>query len=55
MNQFYIYMCSFFFRAFSHIRYYRLLRRVACAVQRVLISYPLYIQKCVYVSPNLQI
>ena len=33
----------FFLRFFSHIGHYRVLSRVACAIQQVLISYLFYI------------
>ena len=33
----------FFFRLFSHIGHYRVLSRVPCAIQQVLISYLFYI------------
>ena len=33
--------------------HYRVLSRVPCAIQQVLISYLFYIQQCVYVSPNI--
>ena len=39
-----------FFRFFCHIDHYRVLSRVPCAIQWVLISYLFYIQQCVYVS-----
>ena len=42
-----------FLRFFSHIGHYRVLSRVPCAIQQVLISYLFYIQQCVYVNPNL--
>ena len=35
--------------------YYRVLSRVPCAIQQVLISYLFYIQQCAYVNPNLPI
>ena len=40
----YIYKYSFFFRFFSHIRYYRIVSRVPCAMQQVLIGCLFYIQ-----------
>ena len=40
--QLYIYMHLFFFRFFSHLGYYRLLSRVSCAIQQVLVVYPFY-------------
>ena len=58
VNQLYIYIYPLFFfflRFFSHICHYRLLSRVPCAIQQVLISYLFYIQQCVYVNPNLPI
>ena len=38
-----IYIYPFFFRFFSHISYYRILNRVPCAVQEVLVYYLFYI------------
>ena len=54
VNQLNIYIYPLFFRFFSHIGHYRVLSRVPCAIQQVLISYLFYIQQCVYVNPNLQ-
>ena len=53
VNQLYIY--PLFFSFFSHIGHQRVLSRVPCAIQQVLISYQFYIQQCVYVNPNLLI
>ena len=53
--QLYIYIYSFFFRFFSHIGYHRILSRVPCVIQQVLIGYLSYIQQCVYVNPKLPI
>ena len=50
-----IYIYPLFFRFFSHIGDYRVLSRVPCAIQQVLISYLFYIQQYVYVNPNLPI
>ena len=36
--QLYVYIYPFFFRFFSHVGYYRLLSRVPCAVQQVLVA-----------------
>ena len=36
----------------SHIGYYKVLSRVPCAIQQVLVDYLFYIQWCVYVNPN---
>ena len=55
VNQLYIYLSLLFFRFFSHIGHYRVLRRVPYAIQQVLISYLFYIQQCAYVNPNLTI
>ena len=41
--QLYVYIQPFFFRLFSHIGYYRILSRVPCAVQQVLVGYLFYI------------
>ena len=40
--QLYIYIYSFFFRFFSHIGYHRILSRVPCALQQVLVGYLSY-------------
>ena len=48
-------LCPFFFRFFSRIGYYRILSRVPCAIQQVLVDYLFYIQQCVYVNPKLLI
>ena len=45
----------FFLRFFSFIGYYKILSRVPCAIQQVLVGYLFYIQQCVYVNPNLLI
>ena len=50
----YTYIHSFY-RLFSRIDHYRVLSRVPCAIQQVLISYLFYIQQCLYVTPNLLI
>ena len=50
VTQLYIYIYPFFFRYFSHIGYYRILSRVPCAIQQVLVDYLFYIQQCVYVN-----
>ena len=50
-----IHISTLFFRFFSHIDHYRVLSRVPCAIQQVLISYLFYIQQCVYVNPNLTV
>ena len=39
VNQLYRYIYPLFFRFFSHIGHYRVLSRVPCAIQQVLISY----------------
>ena len=49
MIQLYIHTYSFFFSFFPHIGYQRILSRVPCAVQQVLVSYLLYICVCVYI------
>ena len=53
VNQLYIYLL--FFRFLSHIGYYKVLSRVPCAIQQVLISYLFYIQWCVHGNPHLPI
>ena len=53
VNQLYIY--SLIFRFLSHIGHYRLLSRVPCATQQVLISYLFYIQQFVYVHATLSL
>ena len=45
----------FFFRFFSIIGYYKILRTVPCALQQVLVVYLFYIQSCVSVNPKLLI
>ena len=47
-----IYIYLFFFRFFFHIGYYRVLSRVPCAIQQVLVDYLLYIQ-CVFLITQL--
>ena len=42
--QLYIYKYSFFFRFFSHIRYYGIVSKVSCAMQWVLVGCLFYIQ-----------
>ena len=42
MNLLYIHIYPFFFRFFSHIGHYRILRRVPCAIQQVLVGYLFY-------------
>ena len=54
VNQLYIYIYPLY-QILSHIGHYRVLSRVPCAIQQVLMSYLFYIQQCVYVSPNLPI
>ena len=53
--QSYIHIYPFFFRFFSHIGYYRILSRVPCALQQVLVDYLFYTQQCVHVNPKLLI
>ena len=53
--QLYMYTYPFFFRFFSHLGYYRILSRVLCVIQQVLVDYLFYIQQCVYVNPKLLI
>ena len=48
MNQVYIYVYPLFILFFSHIGHYRVLSRVPCAIQQVLISNLFYIVKCVH-------
>ena len=55
VNQLHTYIYPLFLRFFSHTGHYRVLSRVPCAIQQVLISYLFYIQQCVYVNPNLPI
>ena len=54
-NESIIHIATFFKSCFSHIGHYRVLSRCLCAIQHVLMSYSLYIQQYVYVSPNLYI
>ena len=37
VNHLYIYICPLFLRFFSHVGYYRVLSRIPCAIQQVLI------------------
>ena len=53
--QLYTYIYLFFFRFFSPISYYRILSRVPCAIQQVLVVYRFHVQQCVYVNPKLLI
>ena len=55
VNQLYVYIYPLFFRFFSHVVYYRILSRVPCAIQQVLVDYLFYIQQFVYVKPELLI
>ena len=55
VNQLYIYIYPLFFRFSSQVGHYRVLSRVPCAIQQVLISYIFYIQQCVCVNTNLLI
>ena len=43
----YIYIQVFFFRLFSIIGYYKILSRVLCVTQSVLVIYLFYIQQCI--------
>ena len=36
---------------FSHLGHYRVLSRVSCATQQILISYLFYVCQCLYVNP----
>ena len=53
VTQLYIYIYPLFFRFYSHMCHYRVLSRVPCAIQQVLII--CFIQWCVYVNPNLPV
>ena len=53
VNHLYIYIYPLFFRFYSHIGLYRVLSRVPCAIQQVLVVCLFYIQECVYVNPHL--
>ena len=44
-----------FFRLFSIIGYHKILSRVPCIIQQVLVVYLFYIQQCLYVNPKLLI
>ena len=44
-----------FLKFFSYIDHYRVLSRVPCTIQHVLISSLFYIRYCVYVNPHLPI
>ena len=45
----YIYIFFHFFRFFSHVGYNKILSRIPCAIQEVLVGYPFKIQQCVHV------
>ena len=53
MNQLYVDIYPLSFRFFSHIGYYRVLSRVPCAIQQVLISYLFCVYVCVSVCAQL--
>ena len=53
MNQLCTCTYALFFRFFSHTHHCRVLGRVPCAIQQILIVYLFYIQQHVYVNPNL--
>ena len=55
MIQSYIYMYLFFFKFFSHLGYYRILTRVPCAIQQVLVGYLFHIQQWECVNPKLPV
>ena len=51
--QLYIYMNIYaFFKFFSHLVYYRILGRVGCAIQQVLVSYLFEIQLHAHINPK---
>ena len=50
MSQLYIYLYLLFLDFFPHVGHYRVLNRVPCAVQYVLIIYSIYINSSVYMS-----
>ena len=52
-NRLNIYIYPLFFSFLSHVGYCTLLRRVPCATQQAVISYPSYIQYSVYINPSL--
>ena len=52
VNQSYVYIHPLCFRFFSHAGHYRVLTRVRCAIQQLLMF---YIQQCVYVNTHLLI
>ena len=53
--QLYIYICTFFSRFFTHMGYQRILSRVACAEQSVLVGYMFCMQSCVCINLELLI
>ena len=57
VNQLYVYIYPFFLGFPSHLGHHRVLSRVPCAIQQVLISYLFYTQcqQCIYVNPKLPI
>lgn len=55
VNLFYISIYPLSFRVFSHIGHYRVLSRVPCSIQGVLIIYLFTYSNSVYANPNLLI
>ena len=57
MNQLCVYICPLFFEFPSHLGHHRVLSRIPCAIQSVLISYLFYtsvnsVYNCQSQSPN---
>ena len=54
MNQCYMYRkpLPFFWIIFPYIGHCRIVSRVPCAIQQILISYLYYMEYCVYVNPS---
>ena len=55
VDQLYTYIYPLFFRFFSHKGHFRVLSRIPCATQQVLVGYLFYVQLCVYLNPQLLI
>ena len=53
VNQLYVYLYPLLWGSPSYLGHHRALSRAPYAIQSVLISYLLYTQQCVYISPKL--
>ena len=50
VNQLFIHIDPLFFGFLSHLGHHRVLSRVPCAIQQVILSYLFYTQLCIYVE-----